>query len=162
MTKLELISSTSYLPFPFGFTLTTTGLSFVSNSDVTTTKNIVNTPKPKNNDYTITDKNYGADGGAKTRFANNVAAIKLLKTIEKENIECGINGVYNCWACVMGVHCGGSRGSVFLVRFQRTLAQDNVLYLNKNKSQEMFERWGEQYSELTNNLSSDIIIHQSK
>ena len=48
-------------------------------------KNIVNTPKPKNNDYTITDKNYGADGGAKTRFANNVAAIKLLKTIEKEN-----------------------------------------------------------------------------
>ncbi len=48
-------------------------------------KNIVNAPKPKNNDYTITDKNYGADGGAKTRFANNVAAIKLLKTIEKEN-----------------------------------------------------------------------------
>ena len=48
-------------------------------------KNIVNTPKPQNNDYTITDKNYGADGGAKTRFANNVAAIKLLKTIEKEN-----------------------------------------------------------------------------
>ena len=50
----------------------------------------------------------------------------------------------------------------FIDFFQRTLAQDNVLYLNKNKSQEMFERWGEQYSELTNNLDSDIIIHQSK
>ncbi len=36
-------------------------------------------------DYTITDKNYGAEGGAKTRFANNVEAIKLLKTLEKEN-----------------------------------------------------------------------------
>lgn len=36
-------------------------------------------------DYTITDKNYGAEGGAKTRFANNAAAIKLLKTLEKEN-----------------------------------------------------------------------------
>lgn len=36
-------------------------------------------------DYTITDKNYGTEGGAKARFANNVAAIKLLKSIEKEN-----------------------------------------------------------------------------
>lgn len=48
-------------------------------------KNIVNTQKQKNNNYTITDKNYGTEGGAKTRFANNVAAIKLLKTLEKEN-----------------------------------------------------------------------------
>ena len=36
-------------------------------------------------DYKITDKNYGTEGGAKTRFANNVEAIKLLKAIEKEN-----------------------------------------------------------------------------
>ncbi len=36
-------------------------------------------------DYTITDKNYGTEGGAKSRFANNVAAIKLMKTIENEN-----------------------------------------------------------------------------
>ena len=39
----------------------------------------------KSADYTITDKNYGTEGGAKARFANNVAAIKLLKDIEKEN-----------------------------------------------------------------------------
>lgn len=32
---------------------------------------------------------------------------------------------------------------------------------DKAKSQEMFERWGEQYSELTNNLDSNGIIHQS-
>ena len=36
-------------------------------------------------DYKITDRNYNIEGGAKTRFANNVAAIQLLKTIEKEN-----------------------------------------------------------------------------
>ncbi|MCH5199706.1 MAG: AAA family ATPase [Oscillospiraceae bacterium] len=36
-------------------------------------------------DFTITDENYGAEGGAKTRFRNNVEAIKLLKTIESEN-----------------------------------------------------------------------------
>lgn len=39
----------------------------------------------KTADYTITDKNYGTEGGAKARFANNVAAIKLLKTVENEN-----------------------------------------------------------------------------
>lgn len=50
----------------------------------------------------------------------------------------------------------------FIDFFKRTIEQDSVLYVNKNKSQEMFERWGEQYSELTNNLDSDIIIHQSK
>ena len=26
----------------------------------------------------------------------------------------------------------------------------------------MFERWGEQYSELTNNLDFNIIVHQSR
>ena len=45
--------------------------------------------------------------------------------------------------------------------FRRVVESDNLLYCNK-KSQEMFERWGEQYSELTNNLSFDIIIHQSR
>ncbi|MCM1381248.1 MAG: YodL domain-containing protein [Muribaculaceae bacterium] len=44
-----------------------------------------NAEKKKSADYTITDKNYGTEGGAKTRFANNVAAIKLMKTIESEN-----------------------------------------------------------------------------
>ena len=45
--------------------------------------------------------------------------------------------------------------------FRKLVESDNLLYCNK-KSQEMFERWGEQYSELTNNLSFDIIIHQSR
>ena len=36
------------------------------------------------------------------------------------------------------------------------------MYCNKNKTQEMFERWGEQYSELTNSLVYDIIVHQSR
>lgn len=39
----------------------------------------------KTADYTITDKNYGTEGGAKARFANNVTAIKLMKIIENEN-----------------------------------------------------------------------------
>lgn len=41
---------------------------------------------------------------------------------------------------------------------------DNDFYINhsEQKSQAMFERWGEQYSELTNNLDSNIIIHQSR
>lgn len=56
-----------------------------SNTIIHQSKNIVNTQKQKNNDYTITDKNYGTKGGAKARFANNVEAIKLLKAIEKEN-----------------------------------------------------------------------------
>lgn len=56
-----------------------------SNTIIHQSKNIVNTQKQKNNDYTITDKNYGTEGGAKARFTNNVTAIKLLKTLEKEN-----------------------------------------------------------------------------
>lgn len=37
------------------------------------------------NNYVITDDNYGDFGGAKTRYKNNIAAIKLLKSIEAEN-----------------------------------------------------------------------------
>ncbi len=39
---------------------------------------------------------------------------------------------------------------------------DKILFCNKNKSQEMFERWGLQLSELTNSLDFDIIIHKSR
>ena len=40
---------------------------------------------PVNIDFKITDENYNVGGGAKTRYNNNVAAIKLMKTIENEN-----------------------------------------------------------------------------
>lgn len=46
--------------------------------------------------------------------------------------------------------------------FRRIVQSDNLLFCDKQKSQAMFERWGEQYSELTNNLDFDIIIHQSR
>lgn len=46
--------------------------------------------------------------------------------------------------------------------FRRIVQSDNLLFCDKQKSQAMFERWGEQYSELTNNLDSNIIIHQSR
>ena len=45
--------------------------------------------------------------------------------------------------------------------FRRIVQSDNLLFCDKQKSQAMFERWGEQYSELTNNLDFNIIIHQS-
>lgn len=45
--------------------------------------------------------------------------------------------------------------------FKRIVQADNLLFCNKQKSQELFERWGEQYSELTNNLDFNTIIHQS-
>ena len=35
-------------------------------------------------------------------------------------------------------------------------------FVTNKKSQAMFERWGEQYSELTNNLDFNIIVHQSR
>ena len=44
---------------------------------------------------------------------------------------------------------------------KRALDQDKILYWNKSKSQELFERWGEQYSELTSNLDFNEILHQS-
>lgn len=46
--------------------------------------------------------------------------------------------------------------------FGRTNEKDCVLYVSKEKSQAMLERWGEQYSELTNTLDFEIIIHQSR
>ena len=46
--------------------------------------------------------------------------------------------------------------------FRRIVQSDNLLFCDKQKSQAMFERWGEQYSELTNNLDFNIIIHQSR
>lgn len=46
--------------------------------------------------------------------------------------------------------------------FKRIVQSDNLLFCDKQKSQAMFERWGEQYSELTNNLDYNIIIHKSR
>ncbi len=40
---------------------------------------------PKSRNFVITDENFGVSGGAKTRYADNVAAIKTLKAIEAEN-----------------------------------------------------------------------------
>ena len=45
--------------------------------------------------------------------------------------------------------------------FERTVKADCLLYCNK-KSQQLFERWGEQYSELTKSFGFDTIIHQSR
>lgn len=45
--------------------------------------------------------------------------------------------------------------------FERTVKSGNLLYCSK-KSQNLFERWGEQYSELTKGFDFDIIIHQSR
>ena len=50
----------------------------------------------------------------------------------------------------------------FPVFFERLKENDNLLFCDKNKTQELFERWGEQYSELTNSLVYDSIIHQSR
>lgn len=50
----------------------------------------------------------------------------------------------------------------FIDFFKRTIESDSVLYINKERNQKMFERWGEQYSELTNTLDFNIIIHQSR
>ena len=77
--KSQELFSVLRLQFPQGFN------NLSSDIIIHQSKNIVNTQKQKNNDYTITDKNYGTEGGAKTRFTNNVTAIKLLKDIEKEN-----------------------------------------------------------------------------
>ncbi len=46
--------------------------------------------------------------------------------------------------------------------FRRAIEQNCVLYVSKEKSQGMLERWGEQYSELASTLDFDIIIHQSR
>lgn len=54
---------------------------------------------------------------------------------------------------------GRNRFDKFL---RSAIEEEKILYCNKTKSQTLFERWGEQYSELTNNLDFDKIIHQSK
>lgn len=41
--------------------------------------------KPKAQNFVITDDDFGVAGGAKTRYSDNVAAIKTLKAIEAEN-----------------------------------------------------------------------------
>ena len=51
--------------------------------DLTARPERVETPVERH-DYTITDENLGV-GGAKTKFATNIAAIKTLKAIESEN-----------------------------------------------------------------------------
>ena len=50
----------------------------------------------------------------------------------------------------------------FLSQFQKAQEQDKILFCDKMKSQEMFERWGLQLSELTNTLDFNTIIHQSR
>ena len=44
---------------------------------------------------------------------------------------------------------------------ERVVKSDSLLYCDKQKSQVLFERLGEQYSKLTNNLDFNKIIHQS-
>lgn len=50
----------------------------------------------------------------------------------------------------------------FISQFKKAQEQDKILFCDKKKSQEMFERWGLQLSELTNTLDFNIIIHQSR
>lgn len=50
----------------------------------------------------------------------------------------------------------------FVNQIQKTVEQDKMLFCDKQKSQEMFERWGLQLSELTKSLDFNIIIHQSR
>lgn len=45
---------------------------------------------------------------------------------------------------------------------KKVVNSNDLLFCDKTKSQEMFERWGEQYSELTNTLDFNVIIHQSR
>ena len=44
---------------------------------------------------------------------------------------------------------------------QRLKENDCILFADKQKSQDLLERWGEQYSELTSTLDFNHIIHQS-
>lgn len=49
----------------------------------------------------------------------------------------------------------------FVHYIEKAIKNDNVLYCDKEKSQKIFERWGEQYSELTNTFDFDTILHPS-
>lgn len=50
----------------------------------------------------------------------------------------------------------------FIKQLEKVKELDKLLFADKEKSQEMFERWGLQSSELTNSLDFNIIIHQSR
>ncbi len=50
----------------------------------------------------------------------------------------------------------------FPSHFEQLIRNNKILYCNKEKSQELFERWGLQLPELTNSLNFDIIIRQSE
>ena len=50
----------------------------------------------------------------------------------------------------------------FISQMKKAQEQDKILFCDKQKSQEMFERWGLQLSELTNTLDFNVIIHQSR
>lgn len=74
------------LQFPQGVNnLDSNTIIHKSRNIVKRTEETQNDKFEKNIDYKITDRNYDIEGGAKTRFTNNVAAIRLLKTIEGEN-----------------------------------------------------------------------------
>lgn len=49
----------------------------------------------------------------------------------------------------------------FIQQIKNATKQEKILFCDKEKSQEMFERWGLQLSELTNILDFNIIIHKS-
>lgn len=49
----------------------------------------------------------------------------------------------------------------FINQIEKAVENDKMIFFDKNKSQSMFERWGLQLPELTNNLDSNIIIHKS-
>lgn len=50
----------------------------------------------------------------------------------------------------------------FKETFYRSINEDKLLFCDKKKTQEMFERWGLQSPELTNSLVFNTIIHQSR
>ncbi|MCD8090175.1 MAG: DUF3849 domain-containing protein [Clostridiales bacterium] len=50
----------------------------------------------------------------------------------------------------------------FKNQFIKAVSDDKMLFCDKQKSQELFERWGLQLSELTNSLDYNVIIHQSR
>ena len=50
----------------------------------------------------------------------------------------------------------------FISQMKKAQEQDKILFCDKQKSQEMFERWGLQLSELTNTLDFNVIINQSR
>lgn len=50
----------------------------------------------------------------------------------------------------------------FIDTLNRAISEDKMLYCDKKQTQEMFERWGLQSSELTKSLVFNTIIHQSR